>query len=227
MRPGADERVSVYVWDPVVRITHWAIFFTILLLSGTGFYLGRPFASAGTHPFLTGWMKVIHFYGAIAFTMAVVVRIIWMFTGTPWARWSQLLPVTRQRWKDLFLTFKFYVFLRRDPPPCVGHNPLAGATYLVIFGIYLTMILTGFAILAPSAAVDSPARLFGFIAPLFGGLQNLRWVHHVGMYLLLGFMVHHVYSAWLMSRMERNATLDSIFTGFKALPPPSDEEKHA
>jgi Ni/Fe-hydrogenase 1 B-type cytochrome subunit len=226
MRPVGEPRISVYVWDPVVRITHWVIVLTILLLSATGFYIGRPFVSPQTHPFFTGWVKVVHSYSAMAFALSVLVRIIWMFVGTPWARWSQLVPTTRQRLRDMFGTFKFYVFLRREPPPCVGHNALAGATYLMIFGIYLAMILTGFAIYGASAHVGSPMRWLAFLGPLFGGLQTMRWIHHVGMYLLLGFMVHHIYSAWLMSRMERNATLDSIFTGFKALPTPENEEHH-
>ncbi len=35
------------------------------------------------------------------------------------------------------------------------------------------------------------------------------------MYLLLGFAVHHVYSAILMSQVEASATMESIFSGFK------------
>jgi Ni/Fe-hydrogenase 1 B-type cytochrome subunit len=35
------------------------------------------------------------------------------------------------------------------------------------------------------------------------------------MWLLLGFAVHHVYSAVLMSTVEANATMESIFSGYK------------
>jgi Ni/Fe-hydrogenase 1 B-type cytochrome subunit len=38
------------------------------------------------------------------------------------------------------------------------------------------------------------------------------------MWLLLGFAVHHVYSSVLMSTVEKNATLESIFTGYKFVP---------
>ena len=54
--------------------------------------------------------------------------------------------------------------------------------------------------------------------PLFGGLQTARWIHHVVMWLLLGFAVHHVYSAVLMSTVEANATIESIFSGYKFVP---------
>jgi Ni/Fe-hydrogenase 1 B-type cytochrome subunit len=36
---------------------------------------------------------------------------------------------------------------------------------------------------------------------------------------LLGFTVHHVYSAWLMDVKEKNGTLSSIFGGYKFIEP--------
>ena len=38
------------------------------------------------------------------------------------------------------------------------------------------------------------------------------------MWLLLGFAVHHVYSSVLMSTIEANATIESIFSGYKFVP---------
>jgi Ni/Fe-hydrogenase 1 B-type cytochrome subunit len=38
------------------------------------------------------------------------------------------------------------------------------------------------------------------------------------MWLLLGFAVHHVYSSVLMSTVEANATVESIFSGNKFVP---------
>jgi Ni/Fe-hydrogenase 1 B-type cytochrome subunit len=71
---------------------------------------------------------------------------------------------------------------------------------------------------APSAEVGSPLRLFASLAPLFGGFQVARWIHHVVMWLLLGFTVHHVYSAVLMASIEKDGTMDSIFVGYKWVP---------
>jgi Ni/Fe-hydrogenase 1 B-type cytochrome subunit len=61
-------------------------------------------------------------------------------------------------------------------------------------------------------------RGFTFLVPLVGGLQTARWIHHVVMWLLLGFAVHHVYSAILMSSTEKTATMESIFSGYKFMP---------
>lgn len=215
------EIVRVYVWQWPVRITHWLIVFSIAVLSCTGIYIGNPFLiSSGPagERFIMGTMKVIHFYAAIVFTLAVLSRIAWMFLGNRYSTWDKFIPVARQRRTGFIPTLRFYLFLLRKPPGFVGHNPLAGMAYVLVFGLYLIAISTGLALYATSAHVESPLRIFASLGPLFGGLQMARWIHHATMWLLLGFAVHHVYSALLMSQVEQNATIESIFSGYKFVP---------
>jgi Ni/Fe-hydrogenase 1 B-type cytochrome subunit len=214
---AVEERVPVYVWDLVVRVTHWLIVLGILVLSVTGLYIGDPWGAGPTATFTMGWFRIVHFYAGLVFTLAVLVRIVWMFIGTEYARWTQFIPTTRQRIKDLIETGKFYGFLRAEPPPTVGHNALAGFAYVAVFGLYVVMIITGLALYGVDAHVDSYMRKFDWFLIFFGGPQNARWVHHVVMWLLLGFAVHHVYSASLMAKVEKNGTMDSIFGGWKVI----------
>jgi Ni/Fe-hydrogenase 1 B-type cytochrome subunit len=218
---AASEIVRVYVWELPVRVTHWLIALSIAVLSATGIYIGHPFITvsgpAGEH-FVMGWAKVIHSYAAIAFTLSVLARVTWMFTGNKYAHWDKFIPVHRPRRSGLWPTLKFYLFALRKPPGFVGHNPLAGLTYTLVFGLYFTAIATGLAMYSASAGVGSPMRAFTFLIPFAGGLQTARWIHHIVMWLLLGFTVHHVYSGVLMSSVEANATMESIFSGFKFVP---------
>ncbi len=219
----------VYVWDLVVRSTHWLIVFSLIALSITGVYMSRPFIISGgpaSQRFVMGGIKIVHFYSAIVFSLAVGARILWMFVGSRWARWSQLVPWRRKRQRDMLGTFKFYIMLRDKPPPTVGHNPLAGATYVVVFALYLVMILTGFALYSVSAH-GSYMKMWDFLLPIFGGGMGARWLHHIVMWLLIGFAVHHIFSALLVSRVEKNGTLDSIFSGYKFLDPKEVEEEIA
>jgi Ni/Fe-hydrogenase 1 B-type cytochrome subunit len=205
----------VYVWDLVVRACHWVIVFSFVILTLTGIYIGRPFIIAGS--FTMGWMKVVHYYASIAFALAVAARLAWMLLGPPQARWHQFVPVTKQRWRELIGTLKFYMFLARRPPPTMGHNAMAGAAYVGVFGLYLLMIFTGFALYSVSA-YGSYMKMWSFLLPIFGGIQGARWLHHVAMWLLIGFIVQHIFSSVLMARVEKNGTLDSIFSGWKFLP---------
>ena len=213
--------VRVYVWEAPVRIAHWVIALAIVVLSATGLYIGHPFlivtGEARQH-FVMGWMKVVHGYTAYVFIAAVVARLIWMFIGNKYAHWDKLIPVHPNRRRGLWPTLRFYLFALRKPPGFVGHNPLAGATYVLVFGLYFLAILTGLTMRGVSADVGSPVRAFAALAPLFGGLQMARWIHHGVMWLLLGFAVHHIYSSVLMSTVEANATVESIFSGYKFVP---------
>lgn len=218
VRQEASGLVRLYVWELPVRITHWLIALSLFVLSFTGFYLGDPFLvvpGEARFRFVTGTMKAVHFYAAIVFTVAVLSRLVWMFLGNEYARWPQFLPTTRVRWTGVWRTVAFYLFLRRESPRVVGHNPLAGGIYLAVLGLCLLMIASGLAIYSASAALDSWTRAFGFLVPLFGGLQTARFLHHVGMWLLLGFFVHHLMSALMMSTVERTGIFESIFTGIK------------
>jgi Ni/Fe-hydrogenase 1 B-type cytochrome subunit len=218
---ASTELVSVYVWQIPVRITHWLIAATLLILSVTGFYIGRPFMSvpgAAGQSFVMGWMKVIHLYAAWVFTAAVIVRVIWMFTGNKYAHWDKFLSLNRTRQRGFMPTVFFYMFLRDKPPAYVGHNPVAASAYTLVFGLYGLAIATGLVMHGASADVGSVMAWFGGAAPWVGGLQTARWVHHVVMWLLLGFAVHHIYSAVLVAIVEKNGTIDSIVSGYKWVP---------
>jgi len=43
----------------------------------------------------------------------------------------------------------------------------------------------------------------------------MRLAHHLIMWLLIAFALHHVYSAFLVDSEEGNGLMSSIFSGFK------------
>jgi Ni/Fe-hydrogenase 1 B-type cytochrome subunit len=213
-----DQLIRVQVWEWPVRLLHWVVVASLLVLAATGLYIGNPYLISpgpSEYRFIMGTIKVVHFYAAIVFTLAVLSRILWMFLGNRWANWREFIPVGRGRRQGIPTMLRFYLFLRRDPPSFVGHNPLAGATYSLVFLLYLMMTVTGFTLYSISAPIGSHMLAFRALLPLLGGAQTVRWIHHAGMWLLLGFAVHHVYSAVMMAMIERKGTLESIFSGNK------------
>lgn len=210
---------KVYVWDWSIRVTHWLTAASIVVLAVTGIYIGRPFLAPpaeGSLPQM-GTLRLVHDVAAIVFAIAVSWRIAWMFLGNEYSRWDSFVPVRRERYSGILPTLQFYLLRLRKPPGFVGHNPLAGLAYGVIILVYLAMILTGVVLYA----ADRPGSWLGFFAglsPLLGGLQAVRWTHHALMWVLLVFVVQHVYSSVLMSQVEQNATMESIFSGYKFVP---------
>jgi Ni/Fe-hydrogenase 1 B-type cytochrome subunit len=213
------ENLSVkYVWEVPVRVTHWVIVLSIVILSVTGIFIGTPVSLAQNSPqFVMGWVRFIHFVTAYAFTVSVFARIYWMFKGNRYANWREFLPIlTDEGHRNMMETFKFYIFINKKTPKTVGHNALAGAAYTGIFCLYLVMICTGFALYSEHAPGSLAHKLTGWLFAFFSN-RGLRLTHHMVMWFLIAFAIHHIYSAWLMDTKERSGIISSIFTGYKTV----------
>ena len=213
---GSDETlVSVYVWELPVRIAHWVIVLSIAVLSFTGYYLYYPFIiSRGSDGFLMGTMRFIHEIAGFALIAAFIVRLYWFFMGNRWARWREFFPTDRPQVDGLFNQLRYYLFLKRDPSMRVGHNPLAGITYVVIYFLVLIEILTGLVLYNRVLG----GRVLGFFVnwvTWFASYRTIRQVHFLIMFAFLAFVVHHVYSAVLIDIEERSGLVGSIFSGYK------------
>ena len=209
-----------YIWELPVRLTHWLIFFSFIVLSATGYYIGHPFievAGPARDHFVMGTMRAVHLYAATIFSLSVFVRIYWMFVGNGYARLTQLLPFSVERLRNFWEAMMFYSFLRNEAEESAGHNALAGASYAMIYGVYLLSVATGLALYTVDASPSSSFRVFDFLIPLFGGLQIARLIHHVAMWVVIVFAVMHIYFVILASILERIGTFDSIVSGYKFL----------
>lgn len=211
----------VYVWEMPVRLTHWVLFFSILILSATGYFIGHPFVNvpdpAKDH-FVMGTVRAIHLYAAIFFGLAVFIRIYWFFVGNQYARLREFIPLSRQRLSNLWDSVLFFCFIRRRPERYAGHDAFAGSAYAFFFLLYLLLIASGLALYTVIADSASPFQVFGFLVPLFGGLQYARLIHHICMWLVLILAIVHIYSVFLWSMVETAGEVNSIFSGYKFLP---------
>jgi Ni/Fe-hydrogenase 1 B-type cytochrome subunit len=113
-------------------------------------------------------------------------------------------------------TLKYYCFIQRKVPHTIGHNTLAATTYSLVMMLYFMMIATGFALYTEHRPGTPMHALFGWLHTVFSN-QYLRLGHHLGMWLILGFAIHHVYSGWLMDIKERGGVMSSMFSGYKSM----------
>jgi len=163
-------------------------------------------------------VKVVHKITAYAFIALIGARVAWMFLApNRWSRWTEWIPTTRERIGQIIPSVRFYLFLSREAPPVVGHNPLAGMTYTVLYLMFGLEIVTGL-VLWGVEGVGWAAFLTGWLRGWFA-LSTIRFVHHLIMWLTWGFMIHHVYSGLLVDRVEGCGLMTSIFSGYKFLPP--------
>jgi len=207
-----------YVWEVPVRVSHWVNAISITLLCLTGFFIGSPgYLPHGDVQFFMGWIRFIHFVSAFCFTVSVASRIYWSLVGNRYASWREFVPfLSAPGRKGMLETLRYYTFTSSRAPHVVGHNSLAGTAYFAVFLLYLIMIATGFALYSERAPLSLSHKLFGWLLVLFSN-QGLRLTHHMTMWFLIAFAIHHVYSAWLMDVKEKGGVMSSIFSGYKAV----------
>ncbi|HWP62177.1 MAG TPA: Ni/Fe-hydrogenase, b-type cytochrome subunit [Candidatus Binatia bacterium] len=210
--PAAAQRVRVYVWQVPVRITHWTIVLSVAVLSLTGAYIADPFLVPPGGSFMAG-MRALHLLFAFVLVAAGLFRTYWLFAGNRFAHWRAFVPTNRAQLEEVVRQTAWYLFLRPQPPRVLGHNQLAAGTYLVVFVLLGLQTVTGFGLMGIHG-MEPWATLFGWFVELVG-VQWVRLIHHLLMWAILAFLVHHVYAAVLVDHWERNGLLSSIITGYK------------
>jgi len=212
------ELVRTYVWEKPVRIAHWLIFFAILSLSFTGLYMHRPFlVPSGKGAFLMARMRFVHVVSGFVLIGALAFRIYWFFKGNFWAKWSAYFPIHREQWKGIGSMLELYLFMRFDPGPRVGHNPLAALSYVFIYLLILVEILTGLFLFSRVLGNPVVNQYINWIPPLIAPAY-LRLIHYFLTFVFFAFIIFHVYLSVLISIKEENGLLDSIFSGWKFIP---------
>jgi Ni/Fe-hydrogenase 1 B-type cytochrome subunit len=205
-----------YIWELPVRMNHWTNVMCIVTLSVTGLFIADPFSiGRSASGFTMGWIRFIHFTAAYLFAISVACRVIWSFIGNKYSGWREFFPLATPEGREKTVKMlRYYMFLDKNVPETVGHNPLATSAYVVLFCIYSLMILTGFSLYAEHAPGSQMHRLLSPMYALFSN-QVMRLTHHFSMWLIFGFIINHIYSAWLMDIKEHGAEISSMFSGYK------------
>jgi cytochrome b len=115
MRPAL-----VKVWDPFVRVFHWAL----VAAFATAWYSGGIW----DNPHLVAGYIVLALVGA---------RLVWGFIGSRYARFSDFMYSPR-----VMLRYSADM-LRMSAPRYLGHNPVGGAMVITLLATLLVICITG------------------------------------------------------------------------------------
>jgi len=208
----------VYIWELPVRIYHWINAITLAILAVTGYYIGNPFIAVGPGEaysnYVMGTVRFIHYVAATVFGLNFFIRLYWAFVGNEFAQWKGLLPITKKRIQDLPHQVKYYALLSPNPPPYLGHNPVAGLSYVALFILTAIQGITGLALNAEISPGGFWWKFFSW-AFLIASNQTLRLVHHLLMYVFIAFFIIHLYMAVVYDILEGEGTISSIVSGYK------------
>jgi Ni/Fe-hydrogenase 1 B-type cytochrome subunit len=216
-----NEMGAFYIYEAPVRLWHWINAASILVLAGTGLLIAHPLPSVmgeASHHFVMGDIRFAHFISAWLFGGGFLIRILWSFFGNKYSRELFHLPLKDGSWwRSLGFEVRWNLFLEKRARKYYGHNPMA---QLVMFTFFLLgtllMILTGGALYAEALGGGSWAdHLFGWVTPLVGQPQDLRTLHHLGMWIILVFVVGHIYMAIREDIVGRQTSVSTMISGYR------------
>jgi Ni/Fe-hydrogenase 1 B-type cytochrome subunit len=226
--PGEFGPVApVYVWQYPLRLAHWGLVISILVLSVTGYYVHDPYIIGQSNRFfLMGWFRFVHEAFGMLFFALLLLRIYLFFGGNKWENWRQFIPLSKDRFREMLEVAKFYGFIRPTAVSKIGHNQMAALSYVGIYALMLVEVITGLVMYQRLLHNAVLGALVGWIPRLIS-VQNIRLIHFASMYIFFAFAVFHVHLCMLVSREEKRGLMDSIFIGYKVIPVDELEKEQA
>ncbi|MFO1103004.1 MAG: Ni/Fe-hydrogenase, b-type cytochrome subunit [Methylocystis sp.] len=215
----AIARPTVYVYEAPVRLWHWVNALAILVLIVTGYLIGSPpptVAGEASQHFVMGYIRFAHFTAGQILAVGFLLRGYWVFVGNEHSRQIYYVPIWRASyWKELAHEIRWYAFLEKAPMKYVGHNPLAQTAMFVMYTLTAAfMIVTGFALYSEGEGADSwEAKLFGWVFYIWPNSQEVHTWHHLGMYVIVTFIIIHIYAAVREDIMSRQSIISSMISG--------------
>jgi Ni/Fe-hydrogenase 1 B-type cytochrome subunit len=215
----AIARPTVYVYEAPVRLWHWINALAILVLIATGYLIGSPLptiAGEASQHFVMGYIRFAHFTAGQILAVGFLLRGYWAFVGNEHSRQIYYVPIWRASfWKELAHEIRWYAFLEKAPMKYVGHNPLAQTAMFIMYTLTAAfMIVTGFALYSEGEGADSwEAKLFGWVFYIWPNSQEVHTWHHLGMYVIVTFVIIHIYAAVREDIMSRQSIISSMISG--------------
>jgi len=215
--PAVWARVNV--WSASLRVQHWANVATIFVLSCTGYFIMDPFFGPTAYNgeptgFLMGWVRLIHFTAAFIWLVIGLTRVWSAFTSSDrYLRWPSMWPLkSKSDVKNLGHVLQHYVFIKRDAPLYLAHNPLQQLTYTSVYIVCGIQMLVGFMLFG---LYHQGNPFWAFIAtPIhWFGVANVRLFHAAIMFLLWMFVIAHIYLVFRAESLERHGGLSAMING--------------
>jgi Ni/Fe-hydrogenase 1 B-type cytochrome subunit len=188
----AEQIQRIAIWSGWLRIAHWVLAGSTLVLIATGWLVAQT-------PSVAEVASDVHYLAASFLIFALFLRIYLGFFGRGPERFEHLLP-TESEWQPIKSSALFYLSLGRAPRPnWYAHNPLWKPLYLVLLLLLALSAVSGW--LMP----DSPLIGRLYLPSVHAWLGDL-----VGLLVLA-----HVFSAVLQDVKGDSADVSAMLNGHR------------
>lgn len=173
---NSQRKKATRVWDLPTRVFHW----TLVMMFAFAFL-----TSDDDH-----W-ALLHVTAGYTIGGLLIFRVIWGFTGTRYARFSDFLKRPSE------VIYYLRKLVQGDDHACAGHNPAGGVSILLL-------LLSGLG-----------ATLSGILIYEDVDLPMLEEIHEGGSNLMLLLVALHILGVGVSSFVHRQNLVASMITGMK------------
>jgi len=194
---------KIYIYKVFERFWHWSQALIIGFLGVTGFEIHGSFS-------LFGFENAVrwHSIAAWVFLILIVFAIFWHFTS---GEWRQYIPTTKLL-KEQFMYYIGGIFNNAPHP--------TNKTVYNKFNPLQRMIYLGLKILVIPVIVTSGFLYLYFQYPKFGiefqSLEPIALIHTFGAYILLAFVIAHVYLT-TVTGVKSLSSIKAMITGWEEM----------
>ena len=220
-----------------MRIVHWLNAICMVVAVITGLYIGHPYyqtfiADPAVDKYVMAWNRWGHFIVAIIFDVtAILIAYLYFFSRFE-KPYKKLIP-TWTNIKEFFEVFLNLITFNRRKNFDSSHSDSYNIVFFTIFHLLLVfMLLSGLQLYVHGLAsgISSigawwPAMLHlatDWTLEVFGGIMGVRIAHHTSMYLILVWVMCHIYYQVWRTIFWREGDISIVVGGSKFV---REEEK--
>ena len=220
-----------------MRIVHWLNVICMVVAVITGLYIGHPYyqtfiADPAVDKYVMAWNRWGHFIVAIIFDVtAILIAYLYFFSRFE-KPYKKLIP-TWTNIKEFFEVFLNLITFNRRKNFDSSHSDSYNIVFFTIFHLLLIfMLLSGLQLYVHGLAsgISSigawwPAMLHlatDWTLQVFGGNMGVRIAHHTSMYLILVWVMCHIYYQVWRTIFWREGDISIVVGGSKFV---REEEK--
>lgn len=175
----SEAQNSIRIWDPLVRVFHWSLvaLFAVAYITGEN--------DSGD------W----HDWSGYAIAGLIVIRLLWGFIGSRYARFSDFVRGPKTIAAYLRSLFSGH------PQRFLGHNPAGGAMIVVLLLLLAMSTISGWLM----------------TTYWFFGSELMEELHEISTHVALACIVIHVLGVIVSSVLHKENLVRSMITGRKPL----------
>jgi Ni/Fe-hydrogenase b-type cytochrome subunit len=196
-----------------MRINHWVVVICMIGAIATGLYIGHPYyqtliSEPAVYKFVMAWNRWVHFMAAIIFDVSSIVIVYLYFFSRFEKPYKKLIPNLKNIVEFIEVVINLLTF-NRVKKFDTSHQDSFHVVFFTIFHLLLVwMLLTGLQLYVHGLAsgISSIGSWWPWMLHLAtdwtvwatgGTLMDVRISHHATMYLIIVWIMFHIYYiAW-------------------------------